>query len=166
MKIELNSQRRSPTWPPWRHVETSNSSWSIPISRSTVQWLHVLWLFIRTSYEKETRGCKVFYKGQGKNWPITDQWGTTWCKTGQNVPSPCPLLFMWVLHQVLPDRRVPSNDPRNNWGTHFGSSPLLVSIKEANHTTLNRPCHSFWKPSWPVDNRVRNYSFAWESNIE
>ena len=50
-----------------------------------------------------------------------DFWGCYWAK-GKNWP--------------IADRRVPSNDPRNNCGTHFGSSPLLVS-KEANSFTLS-----------------------------
>ena len=36
----------------------------------------------------------------------------------------------------IDDRRVPSNDPRNNCGTHFSSSPFLVS-KVANSFTLS-----------------------------
>ena len=38
--------------------------------------------------------------------------------------------------KLADDRRVPSNDPRNNCGTHFSSSPLLVS-KVANSFTLS-----------------------------
>ena len=50
-----------------------------------------------------------------------DFWGCYWAK-GKNWP--------------IADRRVPSNDPRNNCGTHFGASPLLFS-KVAHSFTLS-----------------------------
>ena len=31
----------------------------------------------------------------------------------------------WILKSLIDDQRVPSNDPRNNCGTCFSSSPLL-----------------------------------------
>ena len=44
-------------------------------------------------------------------------------RTSKNYRAPIHHSTSWPAE----DRHVPSNDPSNNCGTHFGSSPLLVS---------------------------------------
>ena len=51
--------------------------------------------------------------------------------------------------QPIADWRVPSNNPTNNCGTYFGSSPLLVS-KEAKLSFLSNIKYFIFKPSTAI----------------
>ena len=51
--------------------------------------------------------------------------------------------------QPIADWRVPSNNPTNNCGTYFGSSPLLVS-KEAKLSFLSNIKYFILKPSTAI----------------
>ena len=86
-----------------------NLFWHSDLFKNLLSCVPLIFLVLQETLSQSAFATLETRRGMGRPNFCKDLWG----KIGQKLP--------------IADRRVPSNDPRNNCGTHFGSSSLLVS---------------------------------------